>query len=60
MGIFAAFQIDRYLGGDLMYGYAPTVMLVTSVLVMAAGLLAVAGPVRQGLLRQPMEALRED
>ena len=60
LGIVAAFQIDRYLSGDLMYGYAPSLMFASSLLMMAVGLLAVAGPVRRGLMRQPMDALRED
>jgi predicted permease len=57
--IFTAL-LDRLSGGELMNGQQHVLMPVVAALVIAAGLLATAGPARRALRIHPMEALRQE
>jgi ABC-type lipoprotein release transport system permease subunit len=51
--------LDRLGGGELMRGQHHVLVPMVAALVIAAGLLATAGPARQALRVHPMEALRQ-
>jgi putative ABC transport system permease protein len=51
--------LDRLSGGELMSGQRHVLVPMVAALVIAAGLLATAGPARRALRVHPMEALRQ-
>jgi putative ABC transport system permease protein len=52
--------LDRLAGGELLHGQRHVIVPMVAALVMAAGLLATAGPARRALRVHPMEALRQE
>jgi predicted permease len=60
VGVALAVLLERLSGGELMRGQHHVLVPVVAALVIAAGLLATAGPARQALRIRPMEALRQE
>ena len=60
VGVALTVSLDRLSGGELMSGQQHVLVPVVAALVIAAGLLATAGPARRALRVQPMEALRQE
>ena len=52
--------LDRLSGGELMSGQQHVLVPMVAALLIAAGLLATAGPALQAIRVQPMEALRQE
>lgn len=52
--------LERLSGGELMRGQQHVLVPLVAALMIAAGLLATAGPARQALRVRPMEALRQE
>jgi predicted permease len=52
--------VERLGGGEMMRGQHHVLVPVVAALVLAVGLLATAGPARQALRVQPMDALRQE
>jgi predicted permease len=60
VGVALAVLLERLSGGELMSGQHHVLVPMVAALVIAAGLLATAGPARQVLRVRPMEALRQE
>jgi predicted permease len=60
VGVALAVLLERLSGGELMRGQHRVLVPLVAALVIAAGLLATAGPARQALRVRPMEALRQE
>ena len=60
VGVALTLLFDRLAGGELMRGQQHVLVPMVAALVIGAGLLATAGPARQALRVQPMEALRQE
>ncbi|HEY0020193.1 MAG TPA: ABC transporter permease [Longimicrobium sp.] len=60
VGLAAAVLLNVATGGATMGDKAPLLIPAVSALMVAVGLLATAGPARQAMRVQPMEALREE
>jgi putative ABC transport system permease protein len=60
VGVALATLLERLSGGELMRGQHIVLVPMVAALVLAAGLLATAGPARQVLRVRPMEALRQE
>jgi putative ABC transport system permease protein len=59
-GLTVAGLIDRLSSGELMFGEQAIIVPLVAAIMMAVGLLAVAGPARHGLRIHPTDALREE
>lgn len=60
VGVGLGALLDRLSGGELMSGQQHVLVPMVAALVIAAGLVATAGPARRALRVQPMEALRQE
>ncbi|HEX6938567.1 MAG TPA: FtsX-like permease family protein [Longimicrobiales bacterium] len=60
VGAILTTLLDRLSGGELMNGQQHVLVPMVAALVIAAGLLATAGPARRALRVHPMEALRQE
>jgi len=60
VGVALATLLERLSGGELMRGQQHVLVPMVAALVIAAGLLATAGPARKALGVHPMEALRQE
>jgi hypothetical protein len=60
VGVVLVTLVDRLGGGEMMGGQRHVLVPMVAALVIAAGLLATAGPARQVLRVRPMEALRQE
>jgi hypothetical protein len=60
LGLIAAVGLAQILEGDMVRDYRAMLLPLVVLLMMTIGLIAVIGPVRQGLRIQPIEALREE
>lgn len=60
VGVALAVLLERLSGGELMRGQHRVLVPMVAALVIAAALLATAGPARQALRVRPMEALRQE
>ncbi len=60
VGVVLVTLVERLGGGEMMRGQQHVLVPMVAALVIAAGLLATAGPARQALRVRPMEALRQE
>jgi hypothetical protein len=60
VGVALVTVLERLSGGELMRGQQHVLVPTVAALVVAAALLATAGPLRQALRIHPMEALRQE
>ena len=60
VGAALAVSLERLSGGELMRGQHHVLVPMVAALVIAAALLATAGPARKALRVRPMEALRQE
>ncbi len=60
VGVALSVLLERLSGGEIMRGQHHVLVPVVAALVIAAALLATAGPARQALRVQPMDALRQE
>jgi hypothetical protein len=60
VGVVLVTLVERLGGGEMMRGQHHVLVPMVAALVIAAGLLATAGPARQALRVHPMEALRQE
>jgi putative ABC transport system permease protein len=60
VGVVLVTLVEQLGGGEMMRGQHHVLVPMVAALVLAAGLLATAGPARQVLRARPMEALRQE
>jgi putative ABC transport system permease protein len=60
VGMCGAAGLDQILEGEMLQNRGALIVPITAVILIVAGLLAVAGPALRGLRVQPTEALREE
>lgn len=60
VGVVLVTLVERLGGGEMMRGQHHVLVPMVAALVIAAGLLATAGPARRALRVRPMEALRQE
>jgi ABC-type antimicrobial peptide transport system permease subunit len=60
VGVVLVTLVERLSGGEMMRGQHHVLVPMVAALVIAAALLATAGPARQVLRVRPMEALRQE
>ena len=60
LGLIAAAGLEQILEGDMVRSYRAMLLPLVALLMVTIGVIAAAGPVRQGLSIQPIEALRDE
>lgn len=60
LGLIAAVGLEQILEGDMVRDYRAMLLPLVVLLMMAIGVIAAIGPVRQSLRIQPIEALRDE